>query len=73
MLRPPPRSTLFPSTTLFRSYFDRMVSKRLDRFAQFAIISADQAAADARHDKNAVDPDRVGVIVGSGIGGLTEL
>jgi 3-oxoacyl-[acyl-carrier-protein] synthase II len=54
-------------------YVDRKAAKRLDRFAQFAIAGAQQAAAQARFESNGLDVDRVGVIVGSGIGGLAEL
>ncbi len=54
-------------------YVDRKAAKRLDRFAQFAIAGAQQAATQAKYDSNGLDVDRVGVIVGSGIGGLAEL
>ena len=54
-------------------YVDRKAAKRLDRFAQFAIGGAQQAATQARFESNGLDADRVGVIVGSGIGGLAEL
>jgi 3-oxoacyl-[acyl-carrier-protein] synthase II len=54
-------------------YLDRKLAKRLDRFAQFALVAAQQAAADADFKPSAWDLDRVGVIMGSGIGGLTEL
>lgn len=47
--------------------------KRLDRFAQFALASAIQAAADSGLDFSKQDPFRVGAIVGSGIGGIGEL
>ena len=44
--------------------------KRTDRFVQFAVVAAKQAMADARVDMSKEDPTRIGVIVGSGIGGL---
>jgi 3-oxoacyl-[acyl-carrier-protein] synthase II len=47
--------------------------KRLDRFAQFAIASAQQAVEDSKLDFSKEDPCRAGVIVGSGIGGIGEL
>ncbi len=47
-------------------------SRRLDRFAQFAMVAADQAVADSGIDFGALPPYRCGVIIGSGIGGLTE-
>ena len=52
---------------------DPRESKRMDRFSQFAVASAIQAVRDSGLDLDAEDPDRTGVIVGSGIGGLQEL
>ncbi|MGI8633922.1 MAG: beta-ketoacyl-ACP synthase II [Segetibacter sp.] len=52
-------------------YLDKKESRKIDRFAQIAIIASDEAVLDAKIDKEAVNPDRVGVIFGSGIGGLT--
>lgn len=54
-------------------WIDPKVVKRLDRFAQFALASAMQAAADSGLDFSKEDPFRVGAIVGSGIGGIGEL
>jgi 3-oxoacyl-[acyl-carrier-protein] synthase II len=54
-------------------YIDRKQVKRIDRFAQFAIAAATQAAKDSGLDFSRENVDRVGVIIGSGIGGLTEL
>ena len=54
-------------------YIDRKQVKRIDRFAQFAIAGATQAATDSGLDFTKENADRVGVIIGSGIGGLTEL
>lgn len=51
-------------------YMDRKDAKRNDRFVQLGIAAAKEAVADARLDWNVVDPDRVGVIIGSGIGGI---
>jgi 3-oxoacyl-[acyl-carrier-protein] synthase II len=52
------------------NFFDRKESRKYDRFAQYAIVAADQAIIDAGLDQFKYDPDRVGVIWGSGIGGL---
>jgi len=52
---------------------DGRAAKRMDRFAQFALASAVQAVKDSGLDMAAEDPYRVGVIVGSGIGGIMEL
>lgn len=54
-------------------YIDRKQIRRIDRFAQFAIAAATQAAADSGLDFGKENPERVGVIIGSGIGGLQEL
>jgi 3-oxoacyl-[acyl-carrier-protein] synthase II len=54
-------------------YIDRKQVRRIDRFAQFAIAAAMEAAKDSGIDFAGEVPDRVGVIIGSGIGGLLEL
>ncbi len=51
-------------------YFDRKEGRKMDPFTQFAVIAADEAIADAGLLNGGVDRDRVGVIWGSGIGGL---
>ena len=53
-------------------YLDRKMVRRLDRFAQYAMVVAQQAVEDAGLDGNVSqeDRDRTGVIFGSGIGGL---
>lgn len=53
--------------------FDRKEARKLDRFCQYAIIAADQAIADSGMDLDKIDKDRVGVVVGSGIGGIETL
>jgi 3-oxoacyl-[acyl-carrier-protein] synthase II len=52
---------------------DPRESKRMDRFSQFAVASAIEAVRDSGLDFEKEDPDRTGVLVGSGIGGLKEL
>jgi 3-oxoacyl-[acyl-carrier-protein] synthase II len=52
------------------SLLDRKEARKLDRFSQIAIAASDQGVQDASIDKNNVDVDRVGVVIGSGIGGL---
>ncbi len=49
---------------------DRKEARKIDRFTQIAIVASDQAIADAGITKDNVNPDRVGVIFASGIGGL---
>lgn len=51
-------------------YFDRKEARKLDRFAQYALVSSDEAIADSGIDLNNVDKFRVGVVWGAGIGGL---
>ncbi len=51
-------------------YFDRKEARKMDRYCQFALVASDEAIKDAGITKENVDPDRVGVIFGSGIGGL---
>jgi len=52
------------------NFFNRKEARKLDRFAQYAMVSSDEAIADAGLDLNVVDKFRVGVIWGAGIGGL---
>ncbi|WP_214629513.1 beta-ketoacyl-ACP synthase II [Paenibacillus agaridevorans] len=47
--------------------------RRMDRFTQFAVAAADQAILDAKLDLATIDRERVGVYVGSGIGGIGTL
>lgn len=51
-------------------YLDKKEARKLDRYCQLAIVASDQAVQDAGISKENVDPDRVGVIFASGIGGL---
>lgn len=48
----------------------RREARRMDRFSQFAMVSADEAIKDSGLDLASVDKDRFGVVVGSGIGGI---
>jgi 3-oxoacyl-[acyl-carrier-protein] synthase II len=52
------------------NYFDRKEVRKYDRCSQFGIVCADQAIKDSGIDQPTIDPDRVGVIWASGIGGL---
>lgn len=51
-------------------HFDRKEARKLDPFAQFALVSSDEAIKDAGLDLDKIDKFRVGVIWGAGIGGL---
>ena len=52
------------------NFMDRKEARKLDRFAQLALVASDMAVVDAGISKENVDLDRVGVIFASGIGGL---
>jgi 3-oxoacyl-[acyl-carrier-protein] synthase II len=51
-------------------FFDRKEARKLDLFAQYAMVATDEAIADSGLDMGAIDKDRFGVIWGAGIGGL---
>ena len=51
----------------------RKESRRLDRFAQFAVVATLEALEHASMDIDTEDLDRVGVLVGSGVGGIITL
>ncbi|ALM49401.1 3-oxoacyl-ACP synthase [Flavobacterium psychrophilum] len=51
-------------------FIDRKEARKMDRYAQYAIVATDEAVKDAKFDFDTLDKDRVGVIWGSGIGGL---
>ncbi|MED1723488.1 beta-ketoacyl-ACP synthase II [Brevibacillus parabrevis] len=53
--------------------FGRKEARRMDRFCQFAIAAADEALADAGLRLDDCDRERIGVYVGSGIGGVQTL
>lgn len=52
------------------NYFEKKEARKLDRFAQFAIIAAREAVEKSGIDFEQENRDRVGVIIGSGIGGM---
>ncbi|MFK5973631.1 MAG: beta-ketoacyl-ACP synthase II [Flavobacteriaceae bacterium] len=51
-------------------FFDRKQARKLDKFAQYALVASDEAILDSKLDLDAIDKFRVGVIWGAGIGGL---
>jgi len=51
-------------------FLDRKEVKRMDRFSQYAMVASDEAIVDAGLTEGNFNPDRIGVIWGSGIGGL---
>ena len=52
-------------------YFDKKDVKRTDLAQQYAIAATDEAIRDSGLDLEAIDHDRVGVVIGSGIGGIS--
>ena len=54
-------------------YMDRKESRKLDPFTQFGVAAAVEAVEDGKLDFSTLDPDRLGVVWGSGIGGLETL
>lgn len=56
-----------------KEHFDVKQAKRLDRFSQFAIVAAKEAMQDSKITPENTDMTRVGVVVGSGIGGLDTI
>jgi 3-oxoacyl-[acyl-carrier-protein] synthase II len=52
------------------NFLDRKEARKLDRFSQTAIVASDFAMQDAGLDKDNINQDRIGVVLGSGIGGL---
>jgi len=52
------------------NFLDRKEARKLDRFTQIAVVASDQAVQDAGISNETVNPDRVGVVFASGIGGL---
>jgi len=51
-------------------YLDKKESRKVDRYTQIALAASDEAIKDAGIDKEKMDPDRIGVVFASGIGGL---
>ncbi|MDA0267777.1 MAG: beta-ketoacyl-ACP synthase II [Cyanobacteria bacterium] len=51
-------------------HLDRKEAKRMDRFAQFAVVASQQALADAQLEITELNAEQVGVMIGTGIGGL---
>ncbi len=54
-------------------YMDRKEAKRADLYTQYAVAASVQAMRDAGLAEGGFDPDRCGVIIGSGIGGLKTM
>ena len=55
------------------NYIDRKNARRMDRFAQFAVAAAKEALVSSGYQINDENRERMGIFIGSGIGGLTTL
>ncbi len=49
---------------------DKREARRMDRYTQYAFWAANEAVRDAELESSGIDPERVGVIVGTGVGGI---
>jgi 3-oxoacyl-[acyl-carrier-protein] synthase II len=58
---------------LAENYIEKREARRLDRFAQLAVAAANEAIRDSGLDFTKEDTARCGVILGTGIGGITEI
>ncbi|RPA64967.1 beta-ketoacyl-[acyl-carrier-protein] synthase II [Aerococcus agrisoli] len=56
-----------------KDYMDRKEAKRMDPYSQYAVAAAGEAVADAGLDLCQADVDRIGVYLGTGIGGIQEI
>ena len=56
-----------------KDYMDRKESRKMDFYAQICVAAASQAMSDSAIKDGDVDPERFGVIIGNGIGGLRSL
>ena len=54
-------------------HIDRKKARQLDLYAQYALVAARQAVADANLESEGINKNRVGVIIAAGIGGLHTL
>ena len=51
-------------------FLDRKAAQRMDPFAQYAVVASDEAVKDSELPLKDLDPDRLGCVYGSGIGGM---
>jgi len=56
-----------------RAIFGHKACRRMDRFVQYALVAAAEAIQDATLERASEDPYKVGVLVGSGIGGISTV
>ena len=56
-----------------QDFMDRKEARKMDQFTQYAMVVADEAVADSGITESSLEPEEIGVIWGSGIGGLRTL
>lgn len=54
-----------------KDYMEKREFSRMDRYSQLAMVAAEEAVQDAGITDGSVDPERLGVVVGSGVGGIS--
>lgn len=54
------------------NFYDKKEARRMDPYTQYAMVSSEEAVRDSGLDIEKVNKDRIGVIFGTGIGGLTS-
>jgi len=57
----------------YEDHLDRKDARKLDRFSIFALVAAKEAIDYSKLDSSTLDPDKIGVILGSGVGGVATL
>ncbi|MFC1784271.1 beta-ketoacyl-ACP synthase II [Candidatus Neomarinimicrobiota bacterium] len=57
----------------YEDHIERKDARKLDRFSIFALVAAKEAIENAELDSSRLDPDKIGVILGSGVGGVATL
>lgn len=55
------------------NFIDKKEAKRMDRYTQFAVIAAEESIKDSNLDFNTLNKERIGIMFGSGIGGLCTI
>jgi len=55
------------------NYIEKKEARRMDRFIQFAVAASKMAIEDAKLDLNSEDMEKIGVVIGSGIGGINTM
>jgi len=57
----------------YEEHIDRKDARKLDRFTILALVAAQEAITNAKLDSSKFDPNKIGVIIGSGVGGVATL